>query len=490
MSQVSFFRRFEQYPFQVWVLVMALALGLTAVFYNIPFLSGPRWAREVFVWPLTAVLVFTYWQGFLALQRQSVSLKTLWMTGLLLALLAWAIPPFHSTDLFGYINRGWQQWHYSLNPYVYTVDHIPHWEQDPMITDHWVNNPSPYGFLYLLLAKALCALGAGHKALTVFVFKAFNVLIVGLTGLLIVAGVNALNRTREASAQPTALRAPQALYLYLWNPLVLIHAISNGHNDSVMGFFVTLAALLAIAGQWLWILPALMAATLIKYGAVVILPLAVLFLLKNRAWWALGGGLLLAALLFGLTGLPYLPDWQQFHLTEINRNAFVSHGSLHSFVYALFKNLDKTLLPGLHAHRETIRAILKNALLGAYALFVAGLFWRRVRQADYPPRVWIRDALLAMAVLIGLVSLKFYPWYLGMFFPLVLYLSPADGLQRLLIWVSCTQMLSITFIGQAHLLNFVLMTGLPIFYWWRPQKKATISEQEPSAMDTEGPVAE
>ncbi len=486
MSQASFFQRFEKYPFKTWVLVMALALGLTAVFYNVPFLSGPRWAREVFVWPLTVVLILTYWQGFLALQRQSISLKTLWLTGLLLALLAWAIPPFHSTDLFGYINRGWQQWHYGLNPYVYTVDHIPHWGQDPMITDHWVNNPSPYGFLYLLMAKALCALGAGHKLLTVCLFKAFNVVLYGLTGLLIVAGVNRLNRT-SSSTQPTALVTPQALYLYLWNPLVLIQAISNGHNDSVMGFFVTLAAFFAIAGQWLWILPALMAATLIKYGAVVILPLALLFLFKNRAWGTLIGGLFLAAVLFGVTGLPYLADWQQFHLTEINRNAFVSHGSLHSFVYAIFKNLDKTLLPGLHAHRETIRAILKNLLLGAYALFLGGLCWRRFRQADYAPALWIRDALLAMAVLICLVSLKFYPWYLGMFFPLVLYLSPADWLQRMLLWVSCAQMLSITFVGQAHLLNFVLMTGLPVVYLGKWQQKGVVQGPPVAQVDVREP---
>lgn len=490
MSQNGFLKRFNQHSFKTWALVMGLALGGTAIFYNAPLLSGPRWAREVFVWPLIVILVFSYWQGFLALQRQSISLKAVWLTGVILALLALTIPPFHSTDLFGYINRGWQQWHYGLNPYVYTVDYIPHWEQDPMITDHWVNNPSPYGFLYLLMAKALCALGVGHKALTVFLFKAFNVLIVGLTGILIVLGVNRINRTSDTAAPSNALTATQALYLYLWNPLILIHAISNGHNDSVMGFFVTLAAFFALAGQWLWILPALMAATLIKYGAVVILPLAVLFLFKKRAWGAMAGGLLLAALLFGVSGLSYLPDWQQFHLTEINRNAFVSHGSLHSFVYAIFKNLDKTLLPGLHAHRETIRAVLKNALLGAYAFFMAALCWRRFRQAEYPAPLWIRDALLAMAVLICLVSLKFYPWYLGMFFPLVLYLSPADGLQRLLIWISCAQMLSISFIGQAHLLNFVTMTGLPILYWWRLQKKVDLQRQSTSKASAGEPVVE
>jgi hypothetical protein len=33
--------------------------------------------------------------------------------------------PFHSTDVFGYVNRGWQQVHYHMNPYVYTVAEVP-----------------------------------------------------------------------------------------------------------------------------------------------------------------------------------------------------------------------------------------------------------------------------------------------------------------------------------------------------------------------------
>ncbi len=467
---LSAFWAFIQTPFFRWAGWLAVGLIATALFYQMPVLSGPRLNRELFVWPLTFALIFLYWQGYQSVCANKIPIKAIWISGLVWAILAVWIPAFHSTDIYGYINRGWQQAHYGLNPYVYTIDHIPNWDSDPMITDHWVNNPSPYGFLYLLIAKILCGLGQGNKAATIILFKGLNAVLYGGTAVLIWLGAQRLNQ-KGSEAFRNRLKPDRAVYLYLWNPLVLIHSLSNGHNDMLMGFFVTLAALLGLVGSWLWILPALMAATLIKYGALVILPLALLFLFKNKAWFTLVGGFVLAILLFGITGLPYLPDWRQFHLAEINHNAFVSHGSLHSLVYSLFKNLDKTLLPALHPHRDWIRGVLKNTLLGAYALFFAGLCWRRFRQSVYPVTQWIRDALLVMAVLIGLVSLKFYPWYLGMFFPLAFYLPDEDCLRRLLIFWSCAQLFSITFIGQAHLLNFVVMTALPIGWLLWERKK-------------------
>lgn len=472
----------ENRRFALLLCLMAAVLLATCVFYRLPILYEPRWSRELFIWPVTIALLALYWCGYQMMRTRTIKMKWVWLSSLLLTIAAVSIPPFHSTDLYGYINRGWQQLHYGLNPYVYTVARIPGWETDPMITDHWVNNPSPYGFLYLLIAKLLCWLGQGDKALTIMLVKASNGLLHLLTAGLIWLGVRRLNERDPGEAAPKGNINPElALYLYLWNPLVLIHTLANGHNDIWMGFFVTLSALLGLLGSWLWILPALMAATLIKYGALVILPLALLFLLKNRAWTALVGGLALAALLFWLTGLPYLSDWQQFHLSEIRHNAFVSHGSLHSFFYTLAKYLDKTLLPALHPYRDVVRDILKNLLLGAYAVFFARLCWQRFRQAGYPATQWVRDSLLVMATLICLISLKFYPWYLGMFFPLVFYLREEDWLRRFVLVLSGAQLFSITFIGQAHLLNFLVMTGLPLGWliWdWRQRKQKPLISDE------------
>ncbi|MCE3234740.1 MAG: hypothetical protein K0Q50_920 [Vampirovibrio sp.] len=445
--------------------------ALLWLFYANPALSAPRLNRELLLWPVTFGLLWLYWAGYRLVARESVPLRWLVISGLLVGLLACMVPPFHSTDVFGYINRGWQQAHYGMNPYVYTVDHIPGWEHDPMITDHWVNNPSPYGFLYLLIAKGLCLLGGGDKENTLLVFKLGNLVVHGVTAFLVWLGATRVNS--NASTEPGRQNRPVlALYLYLWNPLVLVHGLANGHNDMMMGLFVTLSAYFALIGSWVWILPALMAATLIKYGAVVILPFALLFLLKQRAWRAMGLGGLLAAGVFLLTGLPYLPDWSQFHLKEISRNAFVSHGSLHSLIYSVFKTVAKELVPAWNPLRELVRDVMKNVLLMLYTLFYGGLAVKRFRQSRYPVSEWIWDALLVMAVLVCLVSLKFYPWYLAMFFPLALFLPEQSWLRRFMLVLSGAQLFSITFIGQAHLLNFLIMTGLPIAWVWRRIKKS------------------
>jgi hypothetical protein len=468
--------------------VLVLVYAGVWLFYTQPGLSGTRLAKELFIWPLTLGLLAGYRAGFHQLRKDSVPHGWLWAGAVLLALIAAMIPPFHSTDLFGYINRGWQQLHYGMNPYVYTIDHIPGWESDPMITNHWVNNPSPYGFLYLLVAKALCALGGGSKAQTIAVFKAFNVFIHLLTAGLIWRTARRLNQND--------LQCKLALYLYAFNPLVLIHGLANAHNDMLMGLFVLLSAYFAFMGAWIWILPALMAATLVKYGSLVIILPAILLLIKRRQWKTLFIGSGLAVLVFLLCGLPYLGDWSSFHLKEIGRNAMVSHGSLHSCLFSLAKVLLSAFWPilgainhwpsamaetSLLAAKLLIRDLLKNTLLVVYALFYASLGWKRLRQAEYTQSQWVQDALLVMAVLVCAVSLKFYPWYFGMFFPLAFCLNPGHWLRRLVILASCAQLFSITFIGQAHVLNYLVMMGLPILWFVQMRNRERISAAEPTA---------
>lgn len=463
---------------------MLLVYGGLAVFYNTPALSTARLNKEILVWPVTLVLIWAYWQG--AKTQAQNSIPTQWVigSGILLAILAVLVPPFHSTDMFGYVNRGWQQAYYHLNPYVYTVDAISGWQQDPMITDHWVSNPSPYGFLYLLIAKGLCLLGNGQKALTLLVFKLGNLVMHLLTAALIGIGAKRMN---DSPNSPLAgkLHPSLALYLYLWNPIVLINTLANGHNDVYMGFFVTLSAFFAMTGGWLWILPALMAATLIKYGAAVIFPVAGLFLIRQRAWTALILGTVLAMAVFGITGIPYLPDWQHFHLKEINHNAFVSHGSIHSVILSGFKTLAKEVFPAWYPYKEAARDTLKNILLGLYSLFYMGLLWKRLRQAEYRPNHFVQDALLVMGILVCFISPKFYPWYMNMFLPLTLFLPEGNWLRRWLLIVSAGQLFAITFIGQAHLLNFIIMTGIPtaLAYWQHRRSNGSTPAPEPQRLE-------
>jgi hypothetical protein len=259
-------------------------------------------------------------------------------------------------------------------------------------------------------------------------------------------------------------------YLFLWNPLLVVHGLINSHNDVWMGLLVTLAACCALRQKSWAILPSLMAASLIKYAALVTLPLAILYHLRQKQWFSLFVGLTLSLLVVSVTGHSYLTDWKHFNLLAIEKNAFVTHGSLHAMLYHSYQNLGKLFSPGEPVpHLLLVRSGLKTVLLGGYVLFYSILWgWRFFQKLAYTPGRFIQDNLLAMAILIGIVSLKCYPWYFGMFFPLIFLLPPSSiQLFWLFLLLTCSQLASLTFIGQAHILNFWIMTGFPLLWFSR-----------------------
>src|SRR4029077_20957285 len=148
------------------VLTAAVYL-LTALFYRHGPESHSRRGRELFAWFFCLTLLFLFWKGYQQIRRtDNPSLRPIVGFAILFCLLAFLIFPFHSTDVFGYINRGWQQVHYGQNPYAYYLSEVPNWQQDPMLREHWLYNPNPYGFLFTLLTRFICRLGNGNWWLT------------------------------------------------------------------------------------------------------------------------------------------------------------------------------------------------------------------------------------------------------------------------------------------------------------------------------------
>ncbi|MEM0951819.1 MAG: hypothetical protein AAGI66_06720 [Cyanobacteria bacterium P01_H01_bin.74] len=547
------------------VTLTLLLYGLMAVFYNSPALSEPRLNRELFTWFFWVAATGLYGAGFIAfrLRSEPSDLRLpkdldrdfigVLVGALALMVLALFIPPFHSTDLYGYINRGWQQVSYGVNPYIVTVNDIPGWENDPMLTNHWVNNPSPYGFLYMQIARTLTQWGQGIKPLTIFIFKSTNLLLYLACGLGIwfltprqsspqpsVHDRHSSQQNQSKQKNPATFIQPfiqsliqasgiigsefkhwpdvsrlQRLYLFLWNPLILVHGCINGHNDIWMGALLLLAFGLAMQAEKLseklqksganvmlpamlfliffliLVLPVATAATLTKYAAVVILPLIIIYILKQKKSGLLKSGILLVSLSFSVLviwtcGQTYLQDWQAFKLGAIQKNAFVSHGSLHAMIYHAVQAITKSVTAfsflffplffpdsplGLHteAFLLGVRTLLKNLLLVFYAMFCVSLGIKRLfskSSSGYSAAQLRQDSVWLVAVLIGLISLKFYPWYLSMILPVV-FLEQNKGVFWFFILLTCFQLASITFIGQAHMLNFLVMTLAPILLWWQ-----------------------
>lgn len=428
---------------------------VTLVFY----LQGPqshsRTGRELFAWFLVPVCLFLFWKGHQLVSSASVQpTKIVIGFGIIFCLVALFIYPFHSTDVFGYMNRGWQQVHYHQNPYVHFTAEIPNWQHDPMIVDHWIYNPDPYGFLFTILTRLLSYLGGGNWYFTLFLFKGLNALAYVATSGLIWAGARRLGHSRPVTD----------LYLFMWNPLILLDHIANGHNDILTGFLVALAIYLAIVGAGFWIIPVLVLATLLKYGPAILLPLALIFVIKNYGWKVAILSSFVGTMIFVIVSAPYLVDWRQFRLEDIAFNATLIDNSLHSFLIHIFENIAR-LLPSLSGYHELmnrlIKLILRMALVGIFLAQLATI------RKTFSTNDFARKSLLLLFVLICMASSKFNAWYMGMILPLSIFMDVKDGLRRVVILISAAELFSLTFFKQAYILNFFAMILLPCWIVFR-----------------------
>lgn len=429
------------------------------------YIRGPqaysRTPRELFAWFFCIALLLLFWKGYQRIRlADKPPIRTIIVCAAIFCFLAFLTFPFHSTDVFGYINRGWQQVNYGQNPYVHHLNDIPNWQQDPMLREHWIYNPNPYGFLFTLLARLITWLSAGNWWAALALFKATSVLAYAGTGWLL----------WSASKHVSYIRPETALYLFLWNPLILLHNIANGHNDLLVGFMVALSVYLALTQKYFWIVPALVAATLLKFGPVLLIPPALVLVVKKAGWKTAALSCLVALVLSALICFPYLRDWQQLRLVDMQDNATLIDNSLHSLLIHIFENIARVFsaLAPLHSTvNSAIKAILRVSLI----VFVV-YQWLKIPKY-FAARMFASKSLWILFALICVASSKFNAWYMGMLLPLALLLEDEYPLRRLVILMSCTQLLSLTFLKQAYMLNYFALMVIPAWLIFSKRNKTT-----------------
>jgi hypothetical protein len=432
-------------------LATASLLAASAVFFRVPALASHRTAAELFCWLLAAGLLAAFLTGYRALRATPGRARTVVAFAVAFALLCLLIPPFHDIDLCCYVNIGWQQSHYGLNPYTRTLSEVPGWEHDPMFRPYWQFTPSAYGFLFDLLARFLCGAGAGNYEATLFLFRAVNVIAFALTGAAVWGCCRRLDLPHPE----------RALYLLLWNPLLLMTGLVHGHNDILMAMFTALAVHCALGRGWPLVMPLLAAATLVKYLTGPILPLAFLLLARRHGWGKATVSGALALLLVAAVSWPYLGDGRDFQVAGSVANFTEMHNSLTAMLLFPFE-LGGKLVPSLAALHPQVSGGIRLAGGAVFAAMYGGVAVRWFRDRDLDAAALVRDCVLIQFVLVCLVSSKFYPWYIGMFLPLAVLLPAGDWLGRAVQAVSCAQVLSLTFINQAHFLNVLVMLLLPL----------------------------
>jgi hypothetical protein len=181
------------------------------------------------------------------------------------------IPPIGSADVYTYILRTKILTHYQQNPFVVPAANFP---SDPLInfTDKSANGiPLMYGPLWLTISLIAVVLGKSSVTLTVLLFKLTAIIFSCLTCYLVFKILGHLKKDYQYLGT----------VMYAFNPLLLFEIANNGHNDIIMMFFVILGLYYFLKSKYYLGLIVLICAVLIKYIALILLPILGLFVLNN-----------------------------------------------------------------------------------------------------------------------------------------------------------------------------------------------------------------
>jgi len=309
---------------------IGLYVAFGAFFWMRTLKSG--WTDEIVITIIGGALVALYFLGAKFAGRATTSMIVAFGAGI--GVIGFLTVPFDSTDVFFYIATGWEQAHYGSNPYSVTLRNVDGAYYDPMINNAWMarnrnpwlDEPMPYGFLFALVSRAIAWLGGGKFWLTLALFSLLNLLMHAGTALFL----------WKAGKLLRGDNAKVMLYLYSWNPFVVLQYLADAHNDIIVGFLVVIAAYLLLKDRPVWTLPLLVAAGLIKYVALVLTPFALVFLIRRKGWKHAARALLLSAAIICATAAPYVSEFASFKYHWLWVQFPASGGSFHAcMMYAL-----------------------------------------------------------------------------------------------------------------------------------------------------------
>lgn len=227
-----------------------------------------------------AVVPLGAWLGVLRAEQrgQPVDIRFLAAAIGALLLLAVALAPTGSHDIWSYTMYGRMLSEHGLSPY----SHVPHaFPHDPflhLVARGWRGTPSVYGPVFVAFA-AIGSTIAGGSALAARLFHEMGAAIAVTVALALI-----WRRTSSAAA----------VMLLGLNPLVIVSVVNGGHNDALVGLGVLVAVVLAESDHPMTSGSALTIAALIKVTALLALPAVV-------AWTLYRSGRRTAARLAGVT---------------------------------------------------------------------------------------------------------------------------------------------------------------------------------------------
>jgi len=352
---------------------------------------------------------FLVWRG-----KLNVTEWLVWGLPLLFAGTLLLAQPAMARDLYHYLMEGRILWHYGGNPMVDVPGQYP---GDPLlpVLDRWqMHYQTPYGPLWLVLTWFPQTIAGGNAEWLLVSYKTLSVVFLFGTAYVV--------RLILVEVRPEHRRL--GTLLFLWNPLILIQIALNGHNDSVMMFFAMLAFYFGLKRRWALAIPVLMLSVLVKYLTVLLLPVFIIYALRQgrreRREMLIGSA---AAAVIAFAFLA--PFWQGLETfgayTEAQSSWFVN-----SIPELIVRTIDGPI--GKPAARIVARAVSLAMFAPLYGL----LLWR-LRKGSADPLLSGYQVLFVY-LLIG--STLIFPWYVTWILPVGIVLMEP--------WVLTAVLLSVT----------------------------------------------
>ncbi len=361
--------------------------------------------------------------------------------------------PITAVDVFDYASQIRVFTVYHANPLTIPPSDFPH---DPFLRfNPWNNLPASYGPLWAILSGLVSLPAGNHFFEAVLAQKLLSmVALLGCMGLLWLLARRVCPERRW-----------QVFVFFAWNPLILYEVGVNGHNDAIMVFFMLASMVALFSTRWYWqslALPLLVASALIKWTTLLLLPLAVLYLLRSGRFRRWGLPLLLGLALTALYAVPLImpfvdPNHPLGVLLQSGLFTTSPPALLHTLLGPIYGTDDG------HGY-DPSAAIARFLGIAAFALVYLGILIRFVRPSPgerlnpaarlTTPQRFISASLECYFWYFVLATFWFQPWYLLALLPLAaLHPRPLARTRGALFALGAA-------------LSYIIFIFLWKIYWW------------------------
>ena len=343
--------------------------------------------------------------------------------------------PTTAIDLLIYAvrTRGWAL--YGLTPLATAPQNLA---GDPWVglAAEWADAPSPYGPVWEGPSLLAFHLVGGDFLSHLFAIK----MIAALAHLGCALLVGLILRRMKPEWALVGMAA------FAWNPLALLEAVGNAHNDILMVFFLLLAVYFVVSDRRWLVIPALTLSILTKFVTLMVLPFFLLYLVRQETTWrrrlvVAVGNLALAVGLGVALMVPVWPGWENWAVRDLGGGAGKSPFAL----------LVLILRPWLTTN--VAFDVSRYVLGGLFLLIYAWLAWRALTGPPTPTNVVLIPTFWVFFWYLVLPNQQFHAWYLLWPLAMAVTLIPSLPFTRVVVF------------GLAALLSITLYETIRVWWW-------------------------